>query len=124
MTTGQLIPVGNTFRLVGAPVVCVALIVGPGLTSHFWLNILPLSPKSFVRFFVTESDLTKIAPLLHVSPRVVPSFLVFKHGFAIDWFPAPLPAANCAADPMALLRAVVQKTLDYNQVAEPTAVTQ
>lgn len=73
-----LVPVGNTLRMGGAtmpPDVALVLVVGSTLTSHFWLNILPLAPESRMRYYVTEGDLGAMVDYLHVRPTVVPAFL-------------------------------------------------
>lgn len=65
----------------------MALVIGETLTSHFWLNILPLAQNPRLRLFVTEQDLIALGPRLHIRPLVVPCFLVFANGYVIDWFP-------------------------------------
>ena len=89
------------------------LVVGDTLTSHFWLNLLPLAHDPLVRHFVTVDDLQTVASRLHVLPDRVPSFLVFHHGFPVDWFPAPLPRAREAVDPGSLVQAVRRRLQAY-----------
>jgi hypothetical protein len=111
-----LVPVGNTVHAACSGI-SAALVVGDGLTSHFWLNILGFSVDSSIRYYVMEEDLGAVAMLLHVLPEVVPSFLVFQSGFVVDWFPAPLPEPGCAVDPTVLLGMVRTRLSVY---AQPT----
>ena len=106
--------VGGTVRGQRTGVYAV-LVVGDTLSSHFWLNLLPLARDPQVRHFVTVDDLALVAGRLHVLPDLVPSFLVFYHGFPVDWFPAPLPPAREAGDPAALVRTVRRRLADYAQ---------
>ena len=112
----RLEAVGNTIRH-RTPVkqgVHAALVVGDSLTSHFWLNILPMAQDAALRFYVTVDDLAALAGRLHVRPDVIPSFLVFSDtGFAIDWFPAPLPAPGQAVEHTALVEAVRSRLRSY-----------
>lgn len=112
-----LVPVGSTVRHVvpdaGAKSLHAALLVGDTLTSHFWLNILSLCRDARVRYFLTESDLQLVSERLHVRPELLPCFLVFVGGYLVDWFPAPLPPASCAVDPMELLAKVCQQLQTY-----------
>lgn len=111
----DLLLVGRTVRHRedGLPVYGV-LVVGEELTSHFWLNILPLSQDRALRFYIPESDLVTLDEHLHVRPSVVPSFLVMVHGYPVDWFPAPLPGPAEAADPRELLGQVYQRLRQYH----------
>lgn len=108
----QLEEVGNTIRILHMNIpgkrypVQAALVVGTSLTSHYWLNILPLARNPCLRYYITEDDLESMVDHLHVYPDVLPSFLVFYHGYAVDWFPAPLPAPGCAHDPLQLVSSV------------------
>lgn len=119
--TQFLVPSGNTIRVdgplgvVGGGAIAV-LVVDNTLTSHFWLNILPLASNPAVRYFIQEADLAVVADRLHVFPRVVPSFLVAgADGFFVDVFPAPLPAAGEVADPVALTDWVADHVMRYHK---------
>ena len=91
-----------------------ALVIGNSLTSHYWLNLLPLARNSCLRYYITEDDLEELADRLHVYPQVVPSFLVFHHGYIVDWFPAPLPPPGCAQDPLSLIATVQDRLAQYH----------
>ena len=109
----ELADIGNTIRNSHGNrrhPVQAALVVGNTLTSHYWLNILPLARNPALRYYITEDDLQTISDRLHVHPNIVPSFLVFYYGYIVDWFPAPLPPAGGVQDPLALL-ATVQECL-------------
>ncbi len=107
----RFVPRGGTVRLDGGPALLAALlsrgilkkmpllVVNDTLTSHFWLNLLPLSSNPLLRFYITESDLEHLSQRLHVRPIIAPAFVVIIHGYMIDWFPAPLPEPGCVADP-------------------------
>ena len=104
--------IGNTVRAERSGLYAV-LVVGDTLTSHFWQNLLPLARDPSVRHFVTVEDLQTAAPWLHVHPTLVPAFLVFQHGFAVDWFPAPLPRPMEVVDPVALVESVRCRLRSY-----------
>lgn len=91
--------VGNTLRM--SPrhegTVCTALLVNDNLASHFWLNLLAMvCVDARLRHYITEQDYASVSDHVHVQPRVAPAFLVFSHGYIVDWFPAPLPPPNRA----------------------------
>jgi len=112
-----LVPVGNTFRLEGACAsVVLVLVVGETITSHWWLNLLPLCDSELVRFFITEADLRAVAATgrLHVRPTHAPAFLVLRNGFVVDWLPAPLPEPGAPANPKALLASVEARVRTYH----------
>ena len=114
-------PVGNTLKhghpstkVIAALIVSARAVLCWGgqqvsntLTCHYWLNILPLSrdpsapgpPRpaagAAIRFYITEEDFVFMSDLLHVQPSMLPCFLVFRHGYAVDWFPGPLPPPGC-----------------------------
>jgi hypothetical protein len=77
------------------------------------LNILPLSQDAALRYYITEDDLLCIQGRLHVVPAVLPAFLVFRSGYVVDWFPAPLPPRGEVADPVSLLQRVRERLRDY-----------
>lgn len=107
-------PVGNTVReQKHRRGVHAVLVIGQSLTSHFWLNILPVACNPRIQHFVTQSDLEQIADRLHVRPTVVPSFLVMSDGFVVDWFPAPLPTPGHAANPQVLVDSVNERLRAY-----------
>lgn len=107
--------VGNTVRHGRSPPrgVQAALVVADTITCHFWLNILPLVKEASIRHFLTVADLEAISDRLHVRPSVVPSFIVFRGGYMVDWFPAPLPRAGLAANPHSLVDVVKKRLLRY-----------
>ena len=90
-----------------------ALVVGNTLTSHYWLNILPMARNPALRYYITEDDLQTISDRLHVHPNIMPSFLVFYYRYIVDWFPAPLPPAGGVQDPFALLTTVQERLQQY-----------
>jgi hypothetical protein len=90
-----------------------ALVVGPSLTSHWWLNILPLAQDAAIRYYITEDDLLCIEGRMHVVPEVLPAFLVFRSGYVVDWFPAPLPPRGDLVDPVSLINRVRERLRDY-----------
>lgn len=124
--------VGNTVRHVdadgnrGRP--RGVLVVGPTLTCHFWINILPLAHDPLLSHYITVDDLRALGPRLYVRPAVIPSFLVLDaEGFPVDWFPAPLdraypprcaraaPRPGVAADPLELTAAVRTQLASYER---------
>ena len=109
-------PVGNTVRYDrGHGRVIGVLVVGATLTSHFWLNILPLCHSDTIRNFITASDLQQICDRLHVQPKAFPCFLVLVGGYIVDWFLAPLPSPGEVADPQELIQAVLDKIVTYRK---------
>ena len=105
-----------------------SLVVGHQLTSHFWLNILPLCHDANLRYYITEDDLELLDDHLHVRPTIVPSrllprprpapacspsFLVFIGGYPVDWFPASLAASGEAVDPTELIEGVRRTLTRY-----------
>jgi hypothetical protein len=124
-------PVGGTVRLLlrepgagsprGAepallPRVLGALVVGSSLSCHFWLSILPLArgDGGALRCYIREADLAVLGDRLHVPrPAALPAFLVFVDGFAVDAFPAPLPAGEPTADPLSLIAQVRERLRRY-----------
>jgi hypothetical protein len=110
-------PIGNTIRYKkghGKGVIGV-LVVGATLTSHFWLNLLPLCHSATIRNFIKASDLQLIYERLHVQPKAFPCFLVLVSGYIVDWFLAPLPPPGEAADPQELIQAVLDKIVIYEK---------
>ncbi len=95
------------------PRVLAALVVGSSLSCHFWLSILPLARDGALRCFIREADLAVLGDRLHVRPAALPAFLVFVDGFAVDAFPAPLPAGEPTADPLSLIAQVQERLRRY-----------
>jgi hypothetical protein len=112
--------VGSTLRLryrqspgPTPPVLHTVLLAGTGITSHYWLNILALSPDGRLRYYITEDDFAAMSDWSHVKPTTVPSFLVISDGYIVDWFPAPLPNDGGIHDPVTLLSEVIQRLQTY-----------
>lgn len=123
-TPRALVPVGNTVRMGGAaapPDVALVLVVGATLTSHFWLNILPLATEPRMRYYVTEGDLRAVVDRLHVRPTCVPAFLVLRDGYPVDWMPAPLPPPGQVADPAELVARVRDRIAHYRSPTQGPA---
>lgn len=90
-----LVPAGNTVVLqdggASSSPVLLVLVVGDGPASRGWLRLLAAAGPPAMRHWMTRADLDTVSPHLHVQPTVTPCFLVFRQGWPVDWFPAPLP---------------------------------
>lgn len=114
----MLRPCGQTMFVVGEEEgrTRLVLLVGTDVSSHFWLNILPFAVNPHLRVYLTLEDLTSVSHLMHVLPDVVPSFLVLRGGFFIDWFPAPLPDPHGPPEPQTLIKKAEQELQRYADV--------
>ena len=81
---------GNTVRLQKMhpqQAVCVALLMGNTLASHYWMNIFgnvthtdSLSRKwaeadARLRYYITEEDYATLVSRMHVQPQVIPRWI-------------------------------------------------
>jgi hypothetical protein len=115
MVVHWLQPIGNTVQYEKhTSSVIGVLVVGGTLTSHFWLNILPLCRDETIRYFITVNDLAAIVDRLHVQPMALPCFLVLAEGFIVDWFLAPLPPPGEVVDPVELIQTVLDIMMTYH----------